>query len=145
MYILSLLLCFTAFTKAQSTSGNIDPSAPDIKFEKDTIDYGTIELGANGERVFTFKNTGKSPLVISEINTPCGCTKPDTTIVNKPVPPGAKEHLKIKYDTTRMGQFTKTITINSNAKSGTVYIVIKGTVKAKQGDNASPGGSPVRN
>ena len=38
----------------------------------------------------------------------------------------------MQYDTKRPGPFTKTVTINSNAKSATKVITIKGTVKAAE-------------
>ena len=82
----------------------------EIKFVTEEIDYGTIKQGADGVRVFEFKNTGKAPLVISGASSSCGCT--------------------VKYDTTRVGQIAKTILVNSNAKdTPTVALRIKGKVE----------------
>ena len=47
-----------------------------IEFETTVIDYGTIEKGADGIRVFKFKNTGNAPLVVSAVKSSCGCTVP---------------------------------------------------------------------
>ena len=47
-----------------------------IEFETTVIDYGTIEKGSNGLRVFKFKNTGNAPLVVSSVKSSCGCTVP---------------------------------------------------------------------
>lgn len=55
-----------------------------IEFETDVIDYGTIEKGSDGVRVFTFTNTGNAPLIISNVKSTCGCTvpkKPDGPIM----------------------------------------------------------------
>ena len=38
-----------------------------IEFKTDVIDYGTIEKGADGVRVFEFTNTGNAPLIISSV------------------------------------------------------------------------------
>ena len=38
-----------------------------IEFKTDTIDYGTIEKGSDGIRVFEFTNTGNAPLIISNV------------------------------------------------------------------------------
>ena len=50
-----------------------------IEFESETIDYGTIEKGSDGVRVFKFKNTGDAPLIISAVKSTCGCTVPKKT------------------------------------------------------------------
>jgi hypothetical protein len=71
-----------------------------IEFEELTIDYGTIEKGANGVRVFKFINSGNSPLVISNVKASCGCTIPKKP--NKPILPGATGEIEIKYDTRRV-------------------------------------------
>jgi len=39
-----------------------------IEFESETIDYGTIEKGSDGVRVFKFKNTGDAPLIVSDVS-----------------------------------------------------------------------------
>jgi hypothetical protein len=46
----------------------------------------------------------------------------------EPVLPGEKGVINVKYDTKRTGSFTKTVTVSSNAKSGTKVLKIKGTV-----------------
>ncbi|WNH08998.1 DUF1573 domain-containing protein [Thalassobellus suaedae] len=47
-----------------------------IKFETETIDYGTIENNSDGNREFKFTNTGNAPLVITNAKGSCGCTVP---------------------------------------------------------------------
>ena len=47
-----------------------------IEFESETIDYGVIEKGSDGVRVFKFKNTGNAPLIVSAVKSSCGCTVP---------------------------------------------------------------------
>ncbi len=130
-----LTLSFVAagmFAMAQESN----PNAPAIEFEKDVIDYGTIDQGANGERVFVFKNTGKEPLIISSAKGSCGCTVP--TPPKEPVAPGETGEIKVKYDTKRIGPFTKSVTVNSNASNGTQQLRIKGTVKQKEVAKTSP-------
>lgn len=63
-------------------------SAQEFKFEKETIDYGKISKGSNGERVFIFTNTGTQPLIIKNIQSSCGCTVPKKP--EKPIMPGEK-------------------------------------------------------
>jgi hypothetical protein len=97
-----------------------------IEFTSDTIDYGTIEKGADGVRVFTFKNTGDAPLIISRVKSSCGCTVPKKP--EEPIMPGKTGEIKVKYDTNRVMPFRKTITVTSNAETPTVALKIKGLV-----------------
>jgi hypothetical protein len=101
--------------------------AQEFKFEKETIDYGAIDKSANGERVFVFTNIGDAPLIIQNIQSSCGCTVPKKP--EKPVMPGEKGEIKVSYDTKRVGGFSKSITIFSNAKNSRKIIKIKGIVK----------------
>lgn len=104
----------------------VDPNAPVFEFVTDIIDYGKIEQNANGVRVFEFKNVGKSPLVISKVNSSCGCTVPKYS--KEPILPGQTGKIEAKYATNRLGGFNKTLTIMSNASEPTKRIRIKGIV-----------------
>jgi hypothetical protein len=114
---------------------NMDPNAPDIKFENETLDYGVVDYDSNGLREFKFTNTGKSPLMITSVTGECGCTA--TTIDGKkgwpeePILPGKSGVIRVKYDTKREGRFEKNVTVSSNAKFATKKVRIKGEVKAK--------------
>lgn len=104
-----------------------NPNAPDMKFETEVLDYGTIEHGANGVREFKFKNIGKEPLIITNAMGSCGCTTPEWP--KDPIKPGESSVIKVKYDTNRPGAFEKTVTLTSNAKTPSKVIKIKGVVK----------------
>lgn len=132
---LFLALSFIAAgTLAHAQESN--PNAPEMTFEQETIDYGTIDQGANGQREFIFTNTGKEPLIISNAVGSCGCTVP--TWPKDPIAPGEKSAIKVKYDTKRVGPFTKSVTISSNAKTPTKVIKIKGNVKKPQPVQTTP-------
>ena len=114
-----LLLCFL-------TSSNL--SAQEITFETQKIDYGTITQGANGERYFSFTNTGDAPLVIQNAQKSRGCTVPSWP--KEPILPGEKAEIKVKYDTNRIGSFAKYVTITSNdPKNPTLRLNITGLVE----------------
>ncbi len=96
-------------------------------FDTETIDYGTIAHNANGSREFVFTNNGNKPLIITNTQGSCGCTVPTTP--KEPIAPGAKGVIGVKYATDRVGPFTKTVTVTSNAEGmPTKVINIKGTV-----------------
>ena len=101
-------------------------SAQEFKFEKETIDYGKVAKGTNGKRIFEFTNIGDAPLVIERVQSSCGCTIPKKP--EKPIMPGEKGQIEVSYDTNRIGGFSKSITIYSNAKTPTKRIKIKGFV-----------------
>lgn len=100
-----------------------------IKFDTEEIDYGTVEQGADGVRVFKFTNVGNAPLVISNATSTCGCTVPSFS--REPIAPGAKGEIQVKYNTNNIGAIRKTITVTSNAETPTVALRIKGTVQPK--------------
>jgi len=97
-----------------------------IEFKEATIDYGTIEKGANGLRTFEFTNTGDAPLIISKVSSSCGCTVPKKP--KEPIMPGMTGEIEVKYDTKRVMPIRKTITVLSNAKTPSVALKIKGEV-----------------
>ena len=122
----------------ESVVPNIDPNAPVLQFENEVIDYGTVKFDGNGVREFKIKNTGKSPLTITNVQGQCGCTA--TTIDGKPgwpqepILPGKSASIKVKYDTKRPGPFEKNVTITSNAKEPSKVVKIKGVVEAAPTD-----------
>ena len=106
-------------------------SAQTITFEKTTIDYGTVKANSDGNKVFTFTNTGDKPLIISNVQPGCGCTASDWT--KEPILPGKKGEVKVHYNTATVAPFKKTIDVFSNdPKSGRVTLYIQGTVVAAQ-------------
>ena len=105
-----------------------------IEFVEETVDYGTILQGADGNREFVFKNTGKEPLIISSCKGSCGCTVPKCP--TEPVLPGETAKIKVKYDTNRLGKFTKSVTVTSNAGEPVKTVKITGNVVATMPDQA---------
>lgn len=130
-FIFFLALAFSFTLAAQS--------GPKMTFEDTTVDYGTIEQNADPFRVFTFTNTGNAPLVITNAKGSCGCTVP--TYPKEPIAPGAKAEIKVRYDTSRVGPFTKRITINTNEGEEPVVLTIKGKVDAAP---EAPAGVPAK-
>jgi hypothetical protein len=120
-------MLFVGNLKAQDAPAPPDPNAPVMKFEKDTINYGTIAYASDGYRYFKFANTGKEPLIIKEAHGSCGCTIP--TPPKEPIQPGQTAEIKVHYDTQRPGHFIKSVTVTSNANPGTKVVYITGDVQ----------------
>ncbi len=119
---LVIILCVAIF----SVSTYAQEKVAKIEFKTDVIDYGTIEKGADGVRVFEFTNTGDAPLIISNVKSTCGCTVPKKP--KDPIMPGMTGEISVKYDTNRVNPIRKTITVTSNAETPTVALKIKGLV-----------------
>lgn len=101
---------------------------PVIKFDQESFDFGDIqEKDGKVSCVFKYQNTGKTPLVINNVQASCGCTTPNWT--RKPVKGGDYGEIKVTYDpTNRPGTFNKTITVNSNSEKTTTILRISGRV-----------------
>ena len=123
-FLILIFTCLGFSAKAQHFA-KLEKSAI-IAFNESVMDYGTIAQGSNGTRTFTFVNKGNAPLIISEVKTSCGCTVPSYS--KTPILPGQEGTLQINYDTKRLGSFSKTITVISNAKTIKNILKIKGEV-----------------
>lgn len=142
--LFTLSLAIAAIFAVNSTIAQEVVDGAQIEFEKTLHDYGTIEHNGNGVYEFVFTNTGNQPLMISNAKGSCGCTVPEWP--KEPIAPGATGVIKVKYDTKRPGQFSKSVTLTSNAvNSPTMVIRIKGTVKspAQGGAPANGTGAPA--
>ena len=126
--IVSVLFSITlqAQQDTTNTTQETNPNAPVMSFEKETIDYGTIEKGSDGKRIFTFTNTGKSPLKIEKVKSSCGCTIP--SYPKEEIMPGESNKIEVKYNTNRIGRFSKSVSIYTNAVVPRKVIRIKGNV-----------------
>ena len=59
----------------------------EFKDKDNTVDYGTVNKeDDNGIRSFEFTNTGDAPLIISNVQSTCGCTVPSKP--TEPILPG---------------------------------------------------------
>lgn len=131
--LIALFLGVISYSASGQTEEEIkkDFTGPIFEFETEVIDYGDIAANSDGNRVFKFKNVGKSPLIIQSVKGSCGCTVP--TKPEEPIMPGDTGEIKVKYATNRIGPFSKTVTITSNAFEPTKTLRIKGRVLEEGG------------
>lgn len=142
---LFLILCVTvgvtAFAQDKPAEVKPNPNAPKIKFAQEAFDFGTVVEGPQATHEFKFKNEGKEPLILSNVKASCGCTVP--TWPKEPILPGKESVITATYNTQgRVGAFTKTITIESNADGGSKVITIKGEVIKPEDDKSIPFANP---
>ena len=104
----------------------------EFKAKDNTIDYGTVSKDSDdGVRSFEFTNTGNEPLIITNVQSTCGCTVP--TRPTEPIAPGKTGKIDVKYN-MNPGPIRKTITVESNASNtegGRIALKIKGEVVVK--------------
>lgn len=123
---------------AQQVAAEEAQEGPQMVFEAETVDYGTIEQGADPYRVFKFTNTGTEPLIITNAKGSCRCTVP--TFPKEPIGPGEAGEIKVRYDTNHLGKFTRRVTLTTNAGSEKQMLTIKGEVVKKPEE---PAGLPA--
>jgi len=129
----------TSANLAEETSKNVAEAgkettvstegAPVFTFEKDEYAFGEVKEGEAVKHVFSFTNTGKSPLIIENATASCGCTVPDWP--KEPIAPGQKSQINVEFDSKgKSGMQNKTITITANTNPAITTLKITGTVKA---------------
>lgn len=111
-----------------------------MKFNEEVHDFGTIPQGKPVTTEFSFKNTSKSPITLSNVSASCGCTTPEWT--KEPILPGKTGKVKATYNAAAAAPFTKTITVTSN--QGTKMLTIKGTVEAAPASSVPQNSSSVK-
>ncbi|MBA3648213.1 MAG: DUF1573 domain-containing protein [Chitinophagales bacterium] len=112
---------------APSATPADNPNAGDFSFKEETFDFGNIGKGTPVTHEFTFNNTGKEPIVISNVQASCGCTTPKWP--KEPILPGKTSTIQVQYNAAHPGGFNKSVTITSNAKSASKVLYIKGVVQ----------------
>lgn len=83
--------------------------------------FGKIRKGQVLEISFRMKNTGNSPLVISNTSAGCGCTVTETP--KEPIAPGEEQTIRAKYDSKsqNVGRQVKTIMVTANTSPNPVH------------------------
>ena len=122
-----ILFCGIVFLFAAVSAFNVEDKA-EFKFEKETHDFGKIPQGKPVSVDFKFTNIGDEPLIISNIESVCGCTVPKYT--NTPILKGQTGTITVTYNAAALAPFSKGLTIRSNAKTPVKVIYIKGEVIA---------------
>ncbi len=121
-----ILVFLTAVSCSEKKTNSPGRKAARIEFKEALYDFGKIEYGGNGTYEFKFTNKGKTPLVLDNVRSTCGCTVPEWT--REPLNPSETGTIRVIYDTHRVGAFSKTLIVYSNAANSPVRIFIKGTV-----------------
>ncbi len=113
-----------------------------LAFGSENHNFGNVAEGPTADYTFTFRNTGKEPIILQKVQPACGCTAADYT--KEPILPGKEGYVKASYNTQgRPGPFTKTISVLSNA--GAKTLTFTGTVEKAPTSSVPANGSMMRN
>lgn len=126
---LFVLMCAFIFSigMAQEPAGN--NLLAKLKWDKMEHDFGQIRKGVPVNFEFQFTNKTNQPILISNIQTSCGCTT--TNYPKEPIAPNKTAKISATYNAANVGAFTKTLTVTTTAESTPVVLKITGTVYEK--------------
>ncbi len=130
-----ILMAVTVFFGNDLIADEAEPVSIGAKIEvvNDTADFGDVKPKSAHSYIYRFKNVGTGQLVISRIQSTCGCTVPELT--KKEYAPGENGEIRIAYTAaTKEGETTKHLYIHSNDASNPRYpLVVKSTTVLKAG------------
>lgn len=120
--IFTILVAAVMPSYAQSVEG--------IEFDVESFDFGGIEeLGGEVSHTFSYTNVGKTPFVITDVQTSCGCTTPEYS--RKPLLSGKSDSITITFDPRDRGGYnSKQIIIASNL--GNIFLEIEADVNPRE-------------
>lgn len=122
------LMSFSAAEPINMLSSNTSASAASVSWKSETIDVGEILQNKPKEIVFEFKNTGKTTVIITNVQGSCGCTATEYT--KTPILPGESGKVVATFNAAIVGAFSKTVTVTTNSSETPSVLTLKGTVKA---------------
>ena len=104
----------------------------DILFEERVYNFGTIkEEKGKVSHTFVFQNKGKTPILLNDVNSACGCIGKLAT--KGPVKPGEKGKVTITFDPSyKSGFFSKEIVVLSNNGENYNRIWVEGVIEAAE-------------
>lgn len=141
----TILFCFSVVLFACTTDNrqitadliNFPPSegavsesnGPVIAFDSLVTNFGTIAIGEKVNHTFRFKNTGKTPLIISQVTPSCGCTTPKDW-PKEPILPGEGGQISVEFNSHGFsGQIEKSISVLTNCIPATWDLKLKGNIE----------------
>jgi hypothetical protein len=85
-----------------------------------------LKKGVPVSHDFTFVNTTKQTVLITNVKASCGCTA--TNYTKTPIKPGEKATITATYNAATAGPFSKTVTVSLNENEVPKVLTIKGKV-----------------
>ena len=101
-----------------------------VALAESNFDFGNIKKGEKVSHVYEITNTGKNPLVISEVKPGCGCTAPEFT--KDPILPGKKGKITLSFDSSSFdGAIQKYADVFANVEKSPIKLTFNANVQPK--------------
>jgi hypothetical protein len=100
-----------------------------VKLLNDSLALGKFEYYSTKRVPFYLKNYGNQPLVISSVQTSCGCTV--AKYIKRPIAQGETTTVLLEFKPNSLGYFSKTADVMCNVPEGYVRLKISGEVVEK--------------
>jgi len=133
LIILLLLLTSAAFCQ-EVDSIWISNSNKQIAINTLVKDFGIVNQDDKTIFKFELRNLDSLPLLIWHVTTSCGCTSPTWT--EKAVKKNNIATVKVKYDSSEIGTFYKSVLVYTNFDDKPIKLIIKGTVISSKSGTA---------
>ena len=101
---------------------------PQMKFDRESVDFGTVLLNNPVTAEFKVTNTGNSNLVLTSVDASCACTAIEWP--ENGIGPGETASIKAVFDAKALGTFYKEVEIRSNISTEPTYLQMSGRVVA---------------
>lgn len=99
-----------------------------VALSESNFDFGNIKKGSKVEHVYEVTNTGKNPLIISEVKPGCGCTAPDFT--KEPIMPGKKGKITLHFDSSNFdGNVQKYADVFANVDKAPIKLTFTANIQ----------------
>ncbi|RZJ35492.1 MAG: DUF1573 domain-containing protein [Flavobacterium sp.] len=110
----------------------VDGKYPEMAFASKDHDFGKINEGDKVTYSFSFENTGKADLIISDAKGSCGCTVPEYP--KAPLKPGESGKIKVSFNSAgKHGMQHKTVTLKTNTAKGNEVLNITAEINGNAG------------
>ncbi|MGG5210736.1 DUF1573 domain-containing protein [Chryseobacterium sp. MIQD13] len=99
-----------------------------VALSESNFDFGNIKKGEKVQHIYEITNTGKNPLVISEVKPGCGCTAPDFT--KDPILPGKKGNITLHFDSSNFdGNVQKYADVFANVDKAPIKLTFTANIQ----------------
>ena len=99
-----------------------------VALSESSFEFGKIKKGDHKEHTYEITNTGKNPLIISQVKPGCGCTVPDYT--KDPIMPGKKGKITLKFDSSNFdGLVHKQAEVYANVEKAPVVLTFSADIQ----------------
>lgn len=99
-----------------------------VALSESSFEFGKIKKGDHKEHTYEITNTGKNPLIISQVKPGCGCTVPDYT--KDPIMPGKKGKITLKFDSSNFdGLVNKQAEVYANVEKAPMVITFSADIQ----------------